>query len=200
MSKIVAGGFQGVTEADEALRRLQQAGVDLEYVCTFRVNPAGEHHGIPTGGDHASSPGAKHAHAGAAKGAAIGAAVGAVAGAAATPFLGPVGIAAGAGVGAYTGSLVGGLKEIEDEPSPGHADVRPAANMVAVNVDASGVSEDVIVRKLEESGALLVERTEGTWSEGSWADFDATSRPNVIGGLEFARRADTQSPENRPSV
>ncbi|MBC8022344.1 MAG: hypothetical protein H7Y14_04455, partial [Burkholderiales bacterium] len=107
---------------------------------------------------------------------------------------------AGAGVGAYTGSLVGGLKEIEDEPSPDHSDVRQAANMVAVNVDASGVSEDAIVRTFEESGALVVESAEGRWSEGSWADFDPTSRPNVIGGLEFARRADTRSPENRPSV
>jgi hypothetical protein len=200
MSKIVAGDFQVLTEAQDAVRRLQQAGVDLEYVCTFRVNPAGEHHRIPTGGDHDSSPGAKHAHAGAVKGAAIGAAIGAAAGAAATPLLGPAGIAAGVGVGAYTGSLVGSLKEIEHEPSPDHADVRPAGNMVAVNADAGGVSEDAIVRTLEECGALVVERAEGTWSEGCWSDFDPTTRPNVVGGLEFARRADKQSPENRPSV
>jgi hypothetical protein len=197
MSKIVAGGFQVVAEAEEAVRRLQQAGVDLEHICTFRVNPAGEHHGIATGGDHASSPGSHHAHSGAAKGAAIGAAVGLAAGAAAAPFLGPAGIAAGAGVGAYTGSLVGSLSEIEGEPSADHSDVRPAENLVAVNVDAGGSTEDAIVRVLEECGALVVERAEGTWSQGSWSDFEPGSSPNVIGGLEFARRADR---DNRPAV
>jgi hypothetical protein len=196
MSKIVAGAFQVVSEAEDAVRRLQQAGVDLDNICTFRVNPAGEHHAIPTGGDHDTSDGAKHAQVGAAKGAAIGAAIGAAAGAVA----GPIGIAAGAGVGAYTGSLVGSLKEIEHEPSPDHADVRPASNLVAVNADSSGVGEDAIVRTLEKCGALTVERAEGTWSEGAWSDFDPTSRPNVIGGLEFARRGDTQRRESRPAV
>jgi hypothetical protein len=160
------------------------------------VNPAGEHHAIPTGGDHSSSPGSEHAHSGAAKGAAIGAAVGLAAGAAATPFLGPAGIAAGVGVGAYTGSLVGSLKEIEHEPSPDHSDVRPAENLVAVNVDAGGAGEEAVVRVLEECGALIVESAEGTWSEGCWCDFQPASRPHVIGGLEFARRADMGS---RPS-
>lgn len=196
MSKIVAGSFQVVTEAEDALSRLQQAGVDLDYICTFRVNPPGEHHAIPTGGDHDKSDGAEHAQAGAAKGAAIGAVVGGAVGAVA----GPVGIAAGAGVGAYTGSLVGSLNEIEHEPSPDSADVRPASNMVAVNVTSSGVDEDTIVRTLEECGALMVERAEGTWSEDAWSDFDPTTRPDVIGGLEFARRADTQNAQNRPSA
>ena len=192
MSKIVAGGFQVLAEAENAVGRLQNAGVDLEYICTFRVNPAGEHHRIATGGDHASSPGAHHAHTGAAKGAAIGAVIGGAAGAVA----GPIGVAAGAGVGAYTGSLVGGLKEIESEPSPDHGDVRPAENLVAVNIDACGCSEETVVRTLEECGALLVESAQGTWTDGAWSDFDPTTRPNLIGGLEFARRADI---ENRPA-
>src|SRR5256885_14504062 len=97
MGTIVAGGFQVLTEADESVSRLQQAGVDIEWICTSRVNPAGEHHRLPAGGDHAASPGAHHAHTGAAKGAAIGAVAGLAAGVAATPFLGPAGIAAGAG-------------------------------------------------------------------------------------------------------
>ena len=196
MSTIVAGGFQALTDAENAVRRLQESGVNIDNICTFRVNPAGEHHRIATGGDHATSPGARHAHAGAAKGAAIGAAVGLAAGAVATPLLGPAGLAAGVGVGAYTGSLVGSLKEIEHEPSPDHADVRPAENLVAVNIDGAGVSEESVVRIFEECGALLVERAQGTWSDDCWADFDLTSRPNVVGGLEFARRPDV---ENRPS-
>ena len=200
MSTIIAGGFQVLAEAEDAVRRLQDAGVNIDYICTFRVNPAGEHHRIATGGDHATSPGSHHAHSGAAKGAAIGAAVGLAAGAAATPFLGPAGIAAGAGVGAYTGSLVGSLKEIEHEPSPDHGDVRPAENMVAVNLDACGCTEEVVVRTFEECGALLVERAQGTWTDDAWSDFDPTTRPNVIGGLEFARRADIDRPGDRPAV
>jgi hypothetical protein len=93
---------------------------------------------------------------------------------------------------------VGSLKEIEHEPSPDHGDVRPAENLVAVNAGAAGCGEEAIVRTLEECGALVVERAEGTWSEGCWGDFDPTSRPNVIGGLEFARRADTRQP--RPAL
>jgi len=190
MSTIVAGGFQVMEEAQEAVRRLQDAGIHIDYICTFRVNPAGEHHGLAAGGDHASSPGAEHAQSGAVKGAAIGAAVGLAAGAAAAPFVGPAGFAAAAGVGAYTGALVGSLNEIEQEPSPDHGDVRPAENMVAVNADASGASEEVIVHTLEQCGAQLVERAEGTWADDTWADFDPTSRPQLIGGREFARLPD----------
>jgi len=40
MSTIVAGGFQALAEAEEAVRRLQDAGVHVDYICTFRVNPA----------------------------------------------------------------------------------------------------------------------------------------------------------------
>jgi len=200
MSTIVAGGFQALADAEAAVRRLQDSGVHLDNICTFRVNPAGEHHRIATGGDHATSPGAHHAHSGAAKGAAIGAAVGLAAGAAATPFLGPAGVAAGVGVGAYTGSLVGSLNEIEHEPSPDHGDVRPAENMVAVNLASSGASEESLVRIFEECGAMIVERAEGTWSDDAWADFDPSTRPNVIGGLEFARRADIDRPGDRPAA
>jgi len=199
MSTIVAGGFQVLQEAEEAVRRLQDAGVHIDNICKFRVNPAGEHHRLAAGGDHANSPGAEHAHSGATKGAVIGAVAGLAAGAAASPFLGPAGfaIATGAGVGAYTGALVGSLKEIEHEPAPDHVDVRPAENLVAVNADESGVSEDVIVHTLEQCGAQLVELAQGTWTEDCWADFDPTSRPELIGGREFARLPEDA---NRPRM
>jgi len=190
MSTIVAGGFQEFAQAEEAVRLLQDAGIHLDQICTFRVNPAGEHDRLAIGGDHDSSPGAEHAQSGAVKGAAIGAAVGLAAGAAAAPFVGPAGFAAAAGVGAYTGALVGSLNEIDHEPAPDHGDVRPAENMVAVNAEASGVSEEVIVHTLEECGAELVERAQGTWADDAWADFDPTSRPQLIGGREFARLPD----------
>jgi hypothetical protein len=197
MSTIIAGGFAVATDADAAVRRLQAAGVSLDHICTFRVNPPGEHHKLPAGGDHDASPAARNAHSGAAKGAAIGAAVGLAAGAAATPLLGPAGVAAGVGVGAYAGSLVGGLKEIDSEPQPGHEDVRPAENLVAVNADAAGITEDAIARLFEELGALQIERAFGRWERDSWADFDATRTPNVIGGRTLRTPGNV---EDRPAA
>jgi hypothetical protein len=197
MSTIIAGGFDVATDADAAVRRLQEAGVSLDHICTFRVNPPGEHNKLPAGGDQQASPGARHAQSGAAKGAAIGAVVGLAAGAAATPLLGPAGLAAGAGVGAYTGSLVGSLKEIDNEPQPSHEDVRPAENLVAVNADASGMTEDAIVRIFEALDALQIERAYGRWERDCWADFDATRTPNVIGGRALRTPG---SVENRPAA
>lgn len=194
MSKIIAGGFKNSTDADAALQRLVKAGVPSEYICTFRVNPPGMHDRTPIGGDHDASPGAKKVDKGAVKGAAVGAAVGLAAGAAMTPFLGPAGIAAGIGVGAYTGSLVGSLKETSDEPQPGHEDLRPAETLVAVNGDKAGVDEQTLVRIFEEAAAWQIERAEGRWDNGVWADFDAVTHPHLIGGRDS--RDQRQAGEN----
>lgn len=184
MSTIIAGGFENITYGDRALQRLSEAGVDKEFICTYRVNPPGMHDRTPIGGDRAASPGTRHEGGNAAKGAAIGAAAGIAAGAAMTPFLGPAGIAAGAGVGAYTASLVGGLKGTDNEPQPGHEDLRPAEMLVAVNLDAAGVDEATLTRIFEEAGAWQVERAEGRWADGVWADFDPATRPHLIGGRD----------------
>ena len=184
MSTIIAGGFANIEYGNRALQRLSEAGVDPEYICTYRVNPPGMHDRTPIGGDRDASPGARHEHDNAAKGAAIGAAAGIAAAAVMTPFLGPAGIAAGAGVGAYTASLVGGLKGTDHEAQPGHEDFRPAEMQVAVNADAAGAEEAALKRIFEESGAWQVERASGTWSDGVWADFDPATRPYLIGGRD----------------
>jgi hypothetical protein len=197
MTKIIAGGFENIVPAEEAIRRLEEAGVSEDNICKFRVNPPGMHAAYPIGGDRAESPGSKDADKGAMKGAAIGAAAGIAAGAAVTaaaaPFLGPAGIAAGAGVGAYTASLVGGMKETEDEPKPEHEDVRPAEVMVCVNAEAAGLPREEIVRVLESSGAWQVEEAEGTWADGEWVDFDPVSRPRLIGGSDKQTQNTSQS-------
>jgi len=185
MATIVAGGFDVSTDADAAIARLRAAGVREEDLCTFRVNPAGEHHAIPAGGDRGASPGAQNAGKGAGTGAAIGAAAGLAAGAAATPFLGPAGIAAGAAAGAYAGSLVGALGRMDKETQPGHDSVRPAETLIAVNTVGAGPSADEVVRLFEECGARQVERTEGRWEAGAWADFDPLSPPQLVGGLDL---------------
>jgi hypothetical protein len=185
MATIIAAGFETYVEAQDALARLQRAGVNSEYLCEFRVNPPGMHDETPVGGDRDESPGAQHVDSGATKGAAVGAVVGTAAGVAITPFLGPAGIVAGAGVGAYTGSLLGGMKEgVDETPQPDHTILRPAEALIAVNLDGAGVPEDAVVRAFEEAGAWQIERSEGHWENGEWADFNPLSVPNLIGGRD----------------
>jgi hypothetical protein len=142
------------------------------------VNPPGEHDDTPIGGDRDASPGATHAGGGAVKGAAVGAVAGAAAGAVASTVLGPVAIAGGAGVGAYTGALVGALGSMDRHT---HRDeMRPAENLVAVNVDATPIGSERVVAIFRECGASQIERAEGTWANGEWADFDPVSPPHLI--------------------
>lgn len=184
MTMIIAGGFDAYSKTQAAIGRLRAAGVSEENLCEFRVNPPGEHDQTPIGGDRHASPGAKHAGAGATTGAAIGAALGVAAGIAAAPLAGPAAIVAGAGVGGYTGSLVGGVNETRREGEPDDTVVRPAEALVAVNVGAGDITEDEVIRILENCGAQQVERAEGVWADGQWADFDAVRPPQLIGGRD----------------
>ena len=194
MATIIAGGFDTYVEAQDALRRLAEAGVNSEYLCEFRVNPPGMHDATPVGGDRDESPGAHEADSGASKGVAIGAAAGTAAGVALTPLLGPAGIVAGAGVGAYTGSLFGMRKGVNDESQPDHTVVRPAEALIAVKLDGAGVAEESIVRALEEAGAWQFERAEGRWENGQWADFNPIDSPYLIGGRDPEAGAGANTP------
>ncbi len=196
MATIIAGGFDVVNNADAAVDRLRSAGVSMDDMCTFGVMPAGEHHNLPAGGDRDASPGAKNAGKGAGTGAAIGAVAGLAAGAATIPLLGPAGLAAGAAAGAYAGSLVGALKRMDREPQPGRESVRPAETLIAINADAGPLAADDVVRIFEECGARQVERTEGRWENGEWADFDPLSPPRLVGGRD-ARSAGATPPPPR---
>src|SRR6185369_7627473 len=123
-------------------------------------------------------PGATEAGSGAVRGAAVGAVAGAAAGAVAATVLGPVAIAGGAGVGAYTGALVGALGSMD--PATHRDEMRPAENLVAVNVEAGDITAERAVDLFEECGAIQVERAEGTWSHGEWSDFDPIAAPHLI--------------------
>jgi hypothetical protein len=92
---------------------------------------------------------------------------------------------AGGGVGAYTGSLVGGMKHgVDKTAQPDHTIMRPAEALIAVNVDGANVAEDSIVRAFEEAGAWQIERSDGRWENGQWADFDPLVPPHLIGGRD----------------
>jgi len=82
----------------------------------------------------------------------------------------------------------------EQQPEP--EEMRPAEALVAVNVDASGVRAEEIVRILEECGAHQVETAEGEWADGEWSDFDPLSMPHLVGGPDLDTRG-TDIPAQR---
>jgi hypothetical protein len=177
MSHIVAGNFASKTQADSAIEALRSAGIEADHICTFGINPPGQHATYPIGGDEYVSPGATGAGSSALTGAAIGGAIGLGAGIAALPIAGPVGVVGGAGIGAYVGSLAGALKTMgEDEENglPREADAaRPAGVLVAVETPLA-LERAFAADLLRQRGARDVEETEGTWRDGTWVDFDPT--------------------------
>jgi hypothetical protein len=52
--------------------------------------------------------------------------------------------------------------------------------LVAVNAANAEPGADALVRLLHETGAQPVERLDGRWSDGEWADFDPVRRPQPI--------------------
>lgn len=177
MTQIVAGIFDDERTATAAARKLRGAGFDAFDLDQFAVNPPGRHHGLPLGGDQDADEKAEGGEKAAIKGAAIGTAVGAVAGLAATPLVGPAAVAGGAAAGAYAGSLAGAVQKMGDD-APARTP-RPAGVMVAVN---AGTAEDceVAIDVLRDRGAKMIERAQGEWRGGKWADFDPVRLPDIV--------------------
>lgn len=177
MTQIVAGVFDDEQTATSVAHQLRSAGFEAAELDQFSLRPPGQHQGLPTGGDEPADPKAKGGDTAAVKGAAIGTAVGAVAGLAATPLLGPLAVAGGAAAGAYAGSLAGAVGGMgSDQPAPQR---RPAGVMVAVNA-ASREDENRAVVVMHDHGARMIERAEGAWRNGKWADFDPVRPPDVV--------------------
>jgi hypothetical protein len=177
MTQIVAGVFDDEQAATSAAHELRSAGFEAADLDQFSLGPPGRHQGLPTGGDEPADVEAKGGSGGAVKGAAIGTAVGAVAGLAATPILGPIAVAGGAAAGAYAGSLAGAVERMgENRPTP---PPRPAGVMVAVNAESAD-DEDRAVAVLRDHGARMIERANGAWRDGRWADFDPVRPPDVV--------------------
>src|SRR5579864_1484474 len=174
MTRIVAGVFDDEYVATAVARELRGAGFEAADLDQFAVNPPGRNQGLRLGGDEIADAKAEGGGTGAVKGAAVGSALGAVAGLAATPLIGPIAIAGGAAAGAYAGSLAGAVKKMgDDRPVP---ETRPAGVMVAVNAEASEDAEYAI-DLLREYHPRMIERAEGLWRNGKWADFDPVRPP-----------------------
>jgi hypothetical protein len=177
MTHIVAAVFDDEQRATSAAHELRGAGFDASDLDQFALGPPGRHDRTPIGGDQPVDPQAQGGDKGAVKGAAVGTAIGAVAGLAAVPVIGPLGIAGGAAAGAYAGSLAGAAKEMgEERPTP---QPRPAGVMVAVNAETAD-DEELAIDLLRDHGARMIERADGAWRNGRWADFDPVRPPEVI--------------------
>lgn len=179
MASILSGqfdDFEGARTAVDELLTLGMAKSDLEL---FALNAPGQHARFPIGGDEDADHRARGGETGAVKGAALGGAAGLALGAAAIPAIGPIAAAAGLAVGAYTGALAGAVKTM-GEPHA-HADIppRPAGVRVVAHVPTRQHRECVL-STFERHHARSIEEAEGTWRDGSWADFDPVSVPRWI--------------------
>jgi hypothetical protein len=85
MSRIIAGVFDTLTEAERTREALANAGFAEGEITSFFNNAPGQHAELPTGGDEPIDPKAHDAHKGTVSGAAIGAGVGLAAGLTAGP-------------------------------------------------------------------------------------------------------------------
>jgi hypothetical protein len=176
MSTIIAGLFETINQAEDAAESLRRQHFAAGDVCHFANNPPGQHDQLPLGGDENSDPGAKHAHGGAAAGVGVGAGAGAAVGAVVG---GPPGAAVGAGVGAYIGSLMGALGKLEGKGGEERPVRRPAGAMVAVRVDGAA-GERTAIQVLRAEGSSHIEKAEGQWVAGKWADFDPVVAPRLV--------------------
>ena len=179
MTTIVAGIFETEAAAKRAADQLRQAGFERGDLDQFVLSPPGRHDQLPMGGDETVDPQAQGGGTGAVTGAAIGSAVGAVAGAVATPFLGPAAIPGGLAAGAYVGSLAGAVNTMHGATQSADPTTRPAGIMVAVNTEFDE-DQEVAVDLMREAGARMIERADGAWRDGRWADFDPVKPPQVV--------------------
>jgi hypothetical protein len=183
MSHIIAAHFQQQEQVEHVINQLMNAGFTEDNICSFYLNPAGQHDLYSIGGDRDKSPGAKQSGETMTRGGATGSVIGGAAGAAGIPVAGPIAPAVGALLGAHIGSLIGtlsGMKEA-DEADDGEnhtAALRKSGMMVAVSADAK--PEDAAIDIFQSMGADQIERAEGTISGGNWEDFDPLSEPELV--------------------
>lgn len=195
MATIVAGWFETQIRADEAIAALGHEGFERDEIDNFYIAPPGQHSDLPLSDldQHHHSEGTRESGKGALKGAAAGGAAGLAAGVAAAAVsapLGPAAVVAGAGVGAYVGSLVGGAhasrdSDIENASRDEPID-RPAGAMVSVYADRVGETKAIETLRLQ--GAVGIERADGRWVDGKWADFDPHVPPRLVHGESMPRR------------
>ena len=176
MTRIVCGRFDTAVSADAALAALRHDGFQPAEIDDFYVSPPGMNQLNPTGGDAPhSSEGSRNAGRGAVMGAVIGLVIGFVVGMIASAKLGTPAIFLLAFLGALVGSFAGTMNTLRAGRKSAATIEHPVeglgGRMLAVNVDRAG-TERTALDILRRHGARDVGRTEGSWRDGSWQDFD----------------------------
>jgi hypothetical protein len=179
MAQILVAQFDDFDTAQAAAADLRALGVAQGDLEIYHLNAPGQHGEFPIGGDEHSDRDAREGDEGQVAGAAIGGVAGLALGAAAIPVAGPIAAAAGLAVGAYTGSLHGAVNKLGDRPDEAQIPERPGGVRLAAHVLAPTYREQLLAT-FRRHGARSIEEGEGTWRDGSWADFDPVSRPNWI--------------------
>jgi hypothetical protein len=179
MAQILVAQFDDFEAAESAAEDLRALGVAQGDLEVYHLNAPGQHDEFPIGGDEDADRGARKGDEGQIAGAAIGGAAGLVIGAAAIPVAGPIAAAAGLAVGAYTGSLHGAVSKLGDTPPHAQILTRPAGVRLAAHV-LSATDREQLLAAFQRHGARSVEEGEGTWRDGSWADFDPVSTPRWV--------------------
>lgn len=182
MDTIISGRFDTLAQAQQAEAMLIGREFTEDDICSFALNPPGQHDADPVGGDGQADDNSRQAGPDTAKGSAIGLGAGLAAVAVAVPAAGVAVavVAAAAGVGAYTGSLAGALHGMgpEQQKTTGKtADPRPAGVLIAVRA-ADDAGAQSAQEALQSTGARDIEIAAGIWRDGSWADFDPQSTPH----------------------
>ncbi len=186
MTQIIAGHFQHPQQVEQAISQLHDSGFSDDKICTFYLNPAGQHDLFPIGGDRDKSPGAKETGHTMTRGAVAGGVIGGAAGIAGVSVVGPVAPVVGAFLGAHIGSFIGslsGMKEsgdTEEENGEENALVQRKAGMIVAVSAEQAANEDDAVEILRASGADQIERADGTITNGNWEDFNPLIAPHLI--------------------
>jgi len=179
MAQILVAQFDDFDTAQSAAADLRALGVAQGDLEIYHLNAPGQHGEYPIGGDEDADRGASKGDEGQIAGAAIGGAAGVAVGAMAIPVVGPIAAAAGLAVGAYTGALHGAVSKLGEAPAQAQIVPRPAGVRLAAHVLSPSYREQLLAA-FRRHGAHSIEEGEGTWRDGSWADFDPVSKPRWL--------------------
>ena len=171
MSRIICGRFDRSVDADAALEALKRDGFARSEVDAFYVAPPGQHARTPIGGDAQADAGSLGAGRCGVIGAVAGLAVGLIIGSLIGAHVVLLACGLGALAGGFAGAMVGLHGGVAREATREHPVEPRGGRMIAVCVDRAG-TEHTAIDALRRNNARDVGRTEGTWRDGSWRDFD----------------------------
>ena len=178
MAQILVGQLDDFERGELLATELRALGIGNNDIQQFALNAPGQHDLFPIGGDEDADRVARGGEGGALAGAAIGGVAGVALGVAAMPVAGPIAGVAGLAIGAYTGSLAGALNKMGHKADQVGDQIiaRPAGVRIAVHITAPE-HEARVADAMVRHHARSIEEAEGTWRDGTWADFDPASVP-----------------------